>query len=134
IVLWRGAVEPRAAVVRCGVDGGRAGRPYRVDVSRLPRASGNRALGGRRAASTCRAPGAAGDADPAGARLLPRNAVRGRWVRQARDLDARARWREPAGCPRNLDRRDHMARGRGSAPGDYSLLMILRTSSERLSV
>ena len=67
----------------------------------------------------CRAAGAAGNADLARARLLPRNAVRGFGRRQARDLDARARWREPAGRPRTLARRDRLACRCGSASGEF---------------
>ena len=71
----------------------------------------------------CRAVRAAGHADLAGARLLPRNAVRGRRRGKARDLDARAGWREPAREPRAFHRRDDLAGGQGRAAGEFSWAM-----------
>ena len=42
---------------------------------------------------------------------------------QARDLDARAGRREPAGEPRAIHRRDGLAGGSGGAAGEFSWLM-----------
>ena len=109
IVLRRRSARSRPAAVRSRADGRRAGRPHRLAVSGLSRRRRDRALGRRRAQGPCRAVRAAGDADLAGARLLPRNAVRGRGRGEARDLDARARWREPARQPRAFHRRDDLA-------------------------
>ena len=100
ILLWRRSAGPCPPAVRSRADGRRARRPYRIAVSRLSGRGGDGALGGRRAQGECRAVRAAGDADVAGARLLPRNAVRGRGRGQARDPDPRVRRRGPAGQPR----------------------------------
>ena len=78
------------------------------------------ALGRRRAQSECRTFRAAGYPHAPHPRLLPRNAVRGGGLGQARDLDAAARGREPPRQPRAIHRRDDLARGQISASGEFS--------------
>ena len=78
------------------------------------------ALGRRRPEGECRAVRAAGHPHAARPRLLPRNAVRGGGRGQARDLDARARGREPARQPRAIHRRDGLAGRQSGASGEFS--------------
>ena len=93
ILLWRRSAGFRQG--RCSISCCWASAPTAIPPRCFPairRVEETRALGGRRAQGPCRAVRAAGDADPAGARLLPRNAVRGRRRGQTRDPDARP-WR-----------------------------------------
>src|SRR5674476_479397 len=123
ILLWLQRAESHPANVRCGIDGSRARWPCRFAVSWISGPGGDQPLGGRRARGACRAFRAAGDDDVADARLLPRNAVRGRGRREARDPDPRVRWRGPACQPRMFTGRDGLARGQGSASGELSWRM-----------